>query len=285
MHIHDMLVTAEAVLRSSGLPTPRLDAEVLLAACLGCDRLALYRASSDTVTGEATATFTDWIERRSRREPVAYIVGEKEFWSLPFSVDGHVLIPRPDTEVLVEETLRICRDSAGRDSVTILDVGTGSGAISVALARECRQVTVVALDNSLHALRVARRNAERHRVRDSVVCVLGNLLEPLRGKFDIIISNPPYISEGEYDRLPPEVRDYEPRDALVAGPCGTEVHEALIGGAADILRQGGWIVMEMGAGQRGAVEAALRASGNFDDMRVRPDYGGIDRVVAARRRQ
>jgi len=285
MHINDMLATAEAVLRNKGLPTPRLDAEVLLAACLGCDRLALYRAGSDSVTDEATAAFTGWIERRSRREPVAYIVGEKEFWSLDFHVDRDVLIPRPDTEVLVEETLRICRDYAGRGSITILDVGTGSGAISVALARESRQVTVVALDNSLHALRVARRNAERHRVRDAIVFICGNLLEPLGGTFDIIISNPPYISEGEYDRLPPEVRNYEPRDALVAGPRGTEVHDALIEGATAILRQDGWIVMEIGAGQRGAVEASLQASGAFHDIHVRCDYGGIDRVVTARRRQ
>ncbi len=284
MQIHYILASAEAFLRSNGLSTPRLDAEVLLAACLTCDRLSLYTNRSDPVADEKAADFKSWVTRRAWGEPVAYIVGGKEFWSLDFSVDSNVLIPRPDTEVLVEEVLRISAEYADKDGVTLLDVGTGSGAISVAVAHERRNLTVLAIDSSLHAVKVARKNALRHNVLEKIFFVCGNMLESISGKFDIVVSNPPYISDGEYDTLSREVRDYEPPGALISGPEGTEFHRHLIRGAEDILNRGGWLVMEMGAGQRVSIEDMLRESDAYDRVHCRRDYGGIERVIMARRK-
>lgn len=284
MHIHAILTSAEAVLRSKGFSTPRLDAEVLLAACLKCDRLALYTRSIDSLTDERAAEFHGWIARRSQGEPVAYIVGEKEFWSLDFYVNRNVLIPRPDTEVLVEEVIRISEEYGDKDNIKMLDVGTGSGAISVAIASEHPNMTVVAIDSSLQAIKLARRNALRHNVLGRIFFVCASLLKPILGKFDIVVSNPPYISDSEYDTLPPEVRNFEPRGSLVAGPSGTEFHRDLVAGAKEILNQGGWLVMEMGAGQRTTIENMLREERAYNRISCHRDYAGIERVVAGRRR-
>lgn len=283
MHIQEILASTEAFLESKGLSTPRLDAEVLLAAYLGCDRLSLYTKIEKFIPDKKVKEFHAWIARRAQGEPVAYIVGVKEFWSLDFYVDNNVLIPRPDTEVVVEEVLRISEEFMAED-IKLLEVGTGTGAISVAIACERGNVSVVAVDNSLKALRIARENAGRHGVAARFFFICENLLEPISGKFDIVVSNPPYISEREFEKLPMEVRDFEPCGALIAGPEGTEFHRGLIAGAKDILNLGGWLVMEMGARQGDAIENMLREAGVYDRVHFRRDYSGMERVVMARRR-
>ncbi|MBN2569352.1 MAG: peptide chain release factor N(5)-glutamine methyltransferase [Deltaproteobacteria bacterium] len=284
MNINSILTRAEALLRGKGFSTPRLDAEVLLAACLKCDRLSLYTRRIDSITDERAEEFDGWITRRSKGEPVAYIVGEKEFWSLDFYVNKNALIPRPDTEVLVEEVIRISEEYAEKDNIKVLDVGTGSGSIGVAIASEYPNMTVVAIDSSLEAVSLARRNALRHNLLDRIFFVCASLLKPILGKFDIVVSNPPYISESEYDTLPPEVRNFEPRGALVAGPDGTEFHRDLVTGAQEILNRGGWLVMEVGTGQSKTIENMLREEGAYNQISSRRDYAGIERVVTGRRR-
>jgi release factor glutamine methyltransferase len=215
---------------------------------------------------------------------VAYILGKKEFWSLPFEVNTGVLIPRPETEAVVEEVLLIAAEIAsGR--IDILDVGTGSGAIVISLAAELPQAVITAVDISFPTLLTARKNACTHGVDGRTVFICGNLCEPLRGKFDIVVSNPPYIAEKDYETLDEDVRKYEPRRALVAGPIGTEVHAALIRGGVSVLKRGGWLVMEMGAGQEHDIEGMFAASGFFGNSRCRKDYAGIPRVIIAQRKE
>src|SRR5271157_2639427 len=201
MDISNTLNEAIHVLKSSGCATPRLDAEVLLSACLKMDRTRFHIDCKKPVTENDYQEFQRCIERRRRGEPVAYIVGKKEFWSLPFEVNSHVLIPRPETEILVEEVLKIC-SSMKRGNLRILEIGTGSGAISVSLAHELKNAQIIATDISQDAIQVADRNAQINNVANQISFLSGNLFEPVSGKFDIIVSNPPYISKEEYDRLP-----------------------------------------------------------------------------------
>lgn len=284
MKIADILLQAEEFLKGRKGDTPRLDAEVLLASCLGTERHHLYRQRERILTATEIARFQGMIERCRSGEPVAYILGRKEFWSLEFEVNPAVLIPRPDTEVLVEETLRIA-GVLGRPEPAILEIGTGSGVISIALATELPGARFVAVDASAGALAVARRNADRHGVGGRIRFLCGNIFEPLSGKFDIVVSNPPYISEGEFSQLSEGIRCFEPPEALIGGSEGTEFHERIISGGAAFLRPGGWIAMEIGATQRDAVITLLSREGIYDTIGFRPDYAGIPRVVSARRKE
>jgi len=208
---------------------------------------------------------------------VAYLVGRREFWSLDFRTVPGVLIPRPETEVLVDAALTLA--STGRES--ILDLGTGSGNIAVSLARELPGARITAVDISLRALRVAAANAAGHRVR-RVRFLQSDLFGALgRRRFAIIVSNPPYIGLGEWRDLAPEVRDHEPRRAIVGGPRGTEFIQSLVDRSAGFLRPGGWLVLEIGAGQEREVRSMFGAG--WEAARTIPDLAGIPRVVAARR--
>jgi release factor glutamine methyltransferase len=264
--------------RRHGLPSPRLDAEVLLCRYLGTDRTYLYAHPEDVLDEEVLPGFLAWVERRRRHEPAAYIVGEKEFWSIPFSVDSRVLIPRAETEILVEEALRVAEDGC-----IILDVGTGSGAVAVALSRERPRARVVATDRSAAAAAIAAGNVGRAGVSGRVLIVVADIVEPFRGPFDLIVSNPPYIPEEEFKSLPPGVRAFEPKDALWAAGDGTAVHRRLISEATSVLKGGGWLLMEMGDRQAERLKEAFRADGRYDRIDVRKDYGGRDRVVKARK--
>ncbi|PKN60711.1 MAG: peptide chain release factor N(5)-glutamine methyltransferase [Deltaproteobacteria bacterium HGW-Deltaproteobacteria-11] len=267
-----------------GLASPRLDAEVLLAHILKVDRLYLYRNPEEPLTQEVASAFQSLTARRLRGEPVAYLLNRKEFWSLIFEVNEQVLIPRPDTECLVEEVLKVCSDAATGD-LRILDLGTGSGAVGVALAWELRHAHVVATDISPGALNVARRNAGRHGVEQRMTFLAGDLFAPLSEKFDIIVSNPPYIRTTAFQALPPGVRGYEPAAALLAGPEGTVFHERIIAGCPEYLNEGGWLFLEIGPEQRQGVEALLAAAAIFEESHFRRDYAGLDRVAAAKRKQ
>jgi release factor glutamine methyltransferase len=268
-------------LTAGGSPSPRLDAEVLLMRFLRMDRLQLCLQPERELSQEEAAGFSRWVVRRSLGEPVAYILGEKEFWSLRFEVGREVLIPRPETECLVEEVQRFYHPPG--EGLRVLDIGTGSGAIGVVLARELPAARVVATDISPAALAVARRNAMTHGVAGRMEFFQGDLFAAVDGDFDIICSNPPYIPEGVYDLLPAGIRNFEPRGALIAGPDGLDFHRRIIREGVHRLKTGGRIFLEIGEGQQGPVEALFREAG-YDDISFRKDYGGIDRVASARRR-
>ena len=279
--IRTILHRATRDLTAGGSPSPRLDAEVLLMRFLGIDRLQLCLQPERELSQEEAAGFARWVERRHLGEPVAYILGEKEFWSLRFEVSREVLIPRPETECLIEEVLRLYRPPG--EGLRILDIGTGSGAIGVVLARELPAARVVATDISPGAIAVARRNAMAHGVAGRMEFFQGDLFAAVSGDLDIICSNPPYIPDVPYGLLPAGIRDFEPRGALIAGPDGMDFHRRIIREGAPRLKAGGRIFLEIGEGQRDRVEALFREEGGYRDIDCRKDYGGTDRVASARR--
>jgi len=277
MNCSQVLEEARRRLGAAGVSTSGLDSHVLLAHCIGRDRQFLYAHPERNLSGAEEKRFHALVARREKGEPVAYITGRKEFWSLTFEVTPDVLVPRPDTEILVETVLKLF---GRRERVRILEIGTGSGAISVALASELERASITATDSSPKALEVAGRNAANNDVGERISFLCGDLFEPVRGIYDIVVSNPPYIAEEEFELLSPEVREYEPRRALVGGPTGTEFHRRLIEGAGRFLEVGGWLAMELGARQGDAVEKMLHESGYYDSIFHR-DYAGIERVVLA----
>lgn len=266
-----------AVVRLRGVPTARRDAELLLLRVLRRERAWLMAHPEEKLSEEEAQQFESWIERRARHEPVQYILGEQEFFGLSFRVTPDVLIPRPETEHLVETLLaRVPPDHP----VRICDVGTGSGAIAVALAHALPGAHVTAVDISSAALCIARENAERHGVEGRVRFLESDLLSSVRGeRFDAVVSNPPYVADSEV--LEAQVREYEPRAALYAGPTGLEVYRRLIPQAWEHLAPGGWLLMEIGHGQRDALAALLE---DWDEVGFVNDLQGIPRVVIARRR-
>ncbi len=274
-------------LKQQGAASPRLDAEVLLAAARGCQRIALYTAY-DQIADEATrSAFREYVRRRAAGEPVAYLVGQREFFSLPFQVTRDVLIPRPETEHLVVEVLDLLKIRPGDErAARIADVGTGSGAIAVSVAKHAPACRVIAVDNSPQALQVARGNADRHQVSDRIEFILSDLLTavPATEPFDVVASNPPYVSEAEWNQLPREVRDYEPRPALVGGATGSETIARLIPQAAERLRPGGWLLLEISPMIEAAVQQLLDRDGRFQAVQTVKDLAGLPRVIRGKRR-
>ncbi len=266
-----------------GSESPRLDAEVLLAAVRGCQRIMLYTAFDEPVNEAMRGRFRELIRRRGEGEPVAYLVGEKEFFSLPFTVTPATLIPRPETEGLVVRLLDLCKQRAVA-APRILDVGTGSGAIAVTLAKQLPTANLVATDCSEAALAVAAVNAERHGVADRVRCVACDLLEhpATAGSWDFIVSNPPYVREDEFNGLPPDVRLHEPRQALVGGPTGCEVIERLLPAAAARLAPGGWLLIEVGPSTAAAAAGLIAATAGLVAEPTLRDAAGLLRIVQAR---
>jgi release factor glutamine methyltransferase len=259
------------------LPAARRDAELLLLRVLGRDRAWLLAHPEAALTPEQAHHYESWIARRVRHEPVQYILGEQEFFGLAMRVTPAVLIPRRETEHLVEALLQRVPNAA---PLRIADVGTGSGAIAIALAAALPPAQVTALDRSAAALDVARQNAVRHAVADRVRFLESDLLSAVRGeRFDAIVSNPPYIAESE--TLEPQVSEYEPYAALYAGPTGLEVYRQLIPQAREALVPGGWLLLEIGHGQRPALADLLR---DWDGVEFANDLAGISRVAIARRR-
>ena len=271
-------------LTARGSDSPRLDAEVLLAFVRGCPRIALYTAFDVPVNDDERARFRGLVKRRGEGEPVAYLVGSREFFSLPFAVNSAVLIPRPETEGLVIRVLDLCQ-SAGQPS-RIVDVGTGSGAIAVTLAKRLPKATFVATDISAAALAVARDNATRLGVADRIEFVECDLLDApaAAGPWDVIASNPPYVREDEFDALPRDVRLHEPRTALVSGPTGVEVIGRLAAAAARTLVPGGWLLVEVGPSTATAAERVIAAHAELVSEPTLKDLAGLPRIVQARRR-
>ena len=278
-----MVVWATALLASSGVESPRLDAECLLASLLGRDRLHLYAAAEERMPPPVFELYQALLGRRQAREPLAYLTRTKEFWSLSFAVTPAVLIPRPETETLVERALARLNEL---QAPVIADIGTGSGAIAVAVAKALPHGRLYATEISSRALDVARENAARHEVLERITFVHGDLVEPLlclglAHHCDLMVSNPPYVATRELAGLPAEVR-YEPLEALDGGSDGLDVHRRLINGASTLLRPGGWLALEMAPGQGPSLSRLLQEQGAFGDIEVTPDLSGRERVIVAR---
>jgi release factor glutamine methyltransferase len=272
--VHEHVYAARRALEAAGL-TPadaRLDAEVLARHALGWDRARLVTDGREPMPVETGARYAALIARRAAREPVALITGVREFWGLEFEVSRDVLIPRPETELIVEAVRQRRAPGTLR---TIVDVGTGTGCLAVALAREYREAKVAAIDISDAALAVARRNASRNRVDDRIAFVRGNLLDAVRGRVDVIVSNPPYVPSTV--ALAPESVNYEPAIALYAGADGLAVLERLIRAARARVVDDGLFVVEFGFGQDDRVRALARESG-WRAVEVVADLQGIPRV-------
>jgi release factor glutamine methyltransferase len=277
---------ADERFKKEGMATPRLDAEVLLAETLGMDRVGLYTHYDQPLQGDELARFRQLVLRRLRREPVAYILGRREFWSLPLRVTPDVLIPRPETETLVVEALQFLA-SPEQEDLRLLEIGTGSGAISIALAKELPAARITATDLSPKALSVAEENAAQNGVRDQIRFLQGDLFQPVPkgATFDLVVSNPPYITRGQLSSLMPEVRDYEPRIALDGGKDGLDFFRRALPAVAEYLRPGGWFLAEMGAGQDQQVLEIAAKNLELDSFSLAKDLSGINRVFKARKRQ
>jgi release factor glutamine methyltransferase len=272
----EVLRLSAGYLSEHGSPTPRLDAELLIGHALGLPRIELYTNFDRPLDEPELAACRALLERRGRREPVAYILGRWGFHGLDLAVDARVLVPRPETEVLVERCLALLD---GLDAPRVADVGTGSGAIALAIKAARPDAVVTATDVSPDALTVARANAAALGLELDLA--EADLLAGVEGRFALVASNPPYIGEAEVTGLEPEVDEYEPRLATVAGPAGTEVLERLAAAAPAALEPGGWLVVECGAGQAEAVRGLLAAAGAVETF-AEPDLAGIDRVVGGR---
>ncbi len=270
----DVLRWTTAHFEKHGLASARLDAELLAAHAFGMSRIELYAHFDRPLAAAELASYRDLVSRRLAGEPVAYLLGHKEFWSLDLLVDSRVLIPRPDSETLVEEAL----DRITGPSARIADVGTGSGALALALAKARPEAQVFATDISPDALAVARANAERLGL--AVTFLQGDLAQPLvsAGRFDLIVANLPYIPSADIDGLAADVRS-EPRLALDGGADGLALVRRLVAGAPEVLQPGGCLALEVGAGQAGAVAELLRGAG-FGGVGSRRDLAGIERVVS-----
>ncbi len=267
-----------------GIENPRIDSEILLAETLGCQRIDLYLRYDQPLNPDELRRFKQRIQRRAKREPVAYILGTKEFWSLDFHVTPDVLIPRPETEGLVETALALFKKDA---PLHVLELGTGSGIITIALAHECTDWRFWASDLSDDALDIARSNAHAHGVEERIIFTKGSWFNgvgegPDEG-FDLILSNPPYISEADMAKLAPEISQYEPRLALDGGPDGLESINRIIGTAPAYLKPGGWLLLEIGHDQGAAVKELARNARLFDQIAVGQDYSGLDRIARCRK--
>src|SRR5262245_53004197 len=276
--IRRLLEWTEGYFRDKGSESPRLEAQVLLAHVLGCRRIELYTRTEEEPTAEQRAAFKALIKQRVEGTPVAYLVGQRDFYSLAFEVNPSVLIPRPETELLVVECLDLIR---GKYAPRVLDVGTGSGNIAVSIAHEHKTAQVTAIDICPEALAVARRNAERHGVADRVRFLEGDLFAPLPGEhFDVIVSNPPYVSQADFDRLSPDVKGHEPRLALLAGPEGLDTYRRLIPAASSHLTLGSSLLLEIGATQERAVQQLIESAG-YRLVKCVRDTARLPRVMCA----
>jgi release factor glutamine methyltransferase len=276
-----LVAEAAAELASAGIENPRLDAEAMLAAACHSSRAAVISGLAE-VNQIARQRYAAMIARRMRREPLAYILGHKEFYSLDFEVTPAVLIPRPETETVVSAALEFIRD---RVHVRVCDLGTGSGAIALAIAASAPAAQLTATDISAEALAIARRNAARLKLAARVRFRLADCLEPIDGKgplgrFDLIVSNPPYISSDQIDSLAPEICRYEPRAALAGGRDGLEPYRRIAPALTDHLENSGCVIVEIGGGQSAAVTEIMRDAA-ATSIEVIPDFAGIPRVLIA----
>ena len=279
----DLLRAHEARLTAVGVETPSLDARLLTGAVLGLDRTQMFVQPERPVSADERARIESLIARRSLREPVARILGEREFWSLPFGLNESTLDPRPDSETLIEQALKNLGHDRQTQPLCILDLGTGSGCLLIALLSALPHATGLGIDIAPRALSQARVNAARNGVSSRAVFRSGNWLDGMDDFFDIIISNPPYIPRGDIARLEPDVRDFDPLQALDGGADGLDIYRALIPPMLDRLKPSGFVVLEVGVGQARTVADLLDENG-FVSISIHQDYGGIERCLIGHNR-
>ncbi|MFO8083213.1 MAG: peptide chain release factor N(5)-glutamine methyltransferase [Desulfobacterales bacterium] len=282
-----LLLWTTSYFESQKIESARASAEILLASTLGLDRIDLYLRHDRPMSMNELAQYKLMIKRRAKREPVAYIVGRKEFWSMDLAVTTDVLIPRPETECLVEQALSYMPRENSEKLWNILELGTGSGAIVLALASELRHHRYFASDLSQQALEVAKSNAVKHHLSHRICFFAGNWFDPLKNsphKFDMIISNPPYVETAVIEKLEPEISCYEPRVALDGGKNGLDSLEFIIKQAPGFLNPEGLLILEIGYDQRAQIQSMAQKSGKFESVSFIKDYSGNDRVVILTRK-
>lgn len=284
MQLKEALAAAVSRLTTENVPSPKMNAELLLRFVLGCDRAYLYAHPEREVTADESFRYEAALNERARGVPAQYITGHQEFWGMDLIVTPAVLIPRPETEHLIEAVLELTTGGRGRPTHTmrIVDVGTGSGCIALALAKELPNAEIFATDISAAALEVAQANAARHQLQNRIHFHQANLLEGITPSFDFVVSNPPYVGDSEEDQVQLEVRKFEPRNAVFAGPTGLEVIARLIPQVHAALRPGGWLVMEISGTIAQRVTQLLSA---WDEVCIKPDLQSIPRVALARKSQ
>ena len=277
--VEDYLRPAALKLKDAGVESPLLDAQLIMARALKCSRLNIIAHPERELSEAESENFIGMLEKRTERYPLAYLLGSKEFYGLEIEVRPGVLIPRPETELLVEECLKCIRTA----NPIIADIGTGSGAIPIAICANLPGAQMYATEISDIAVEVARSNIEKHSLEERVSIVRGDLLEPLvhlNLEFDAIVSNPPYISTADLDTLQPEVRLYEPRGALDGGKDGLDAYRRLFPDCLKLLIDGGFLAVEIGIGEAGAVRK-LAEQASYTRIEIIPDLAGIERVVVA----
>jgi release factor glutamine methyltransferase len=284
VQLKQALTSAIARLTTEQTPSPRLNAELLLMFTLNCDRSYLFAHPEHELTPDEHNRYDAALAERARGVPAQYITGHQEFWGMDLIVTPAVLIPRPETEHVIETVLNLVgRAPTPANPLRLADLGTGSGAIALALAKELPQAEIVATDISAAALEIARANAARHQLESRIQFREADLLDGLEGNsFDFIVSNPPYVGDSEEDQVQLEVRKFEPRNAVFAGPTGLEVIARLIPQAHASLRSGGWLVMEVSGTISEEVKRLLLME-DWNDVRIRPDLQSIPRVAQARK--
>ncbi len=269
--------------RKKGSESPRLDAEILLAHARGCQRIELYTSFDKVPEEEQRVAFRELVRRRGEGAPVAQLVGYREFYSISIRVDENVLVPRPETEHLVIEAIdQIKGRLSDRPSPTVLDIGTGSGAIAVAIAKSLPKTQVTAVDISLTALDIAKWNIENLKLSDRVTLLQSDLFDGLEPDqtFDVICSNPPYISQSEYDELPTTVREFEPRGALLSGPDGTEIIARLLTDSVERLNDGGQLIIELSPMIAGTCKTLAEQNGGYKEIHLIKDLAGHERILS-----
>jgi release factor glutamine methyltransferase len=286
VNVRAALRDATARMRSAGVPSHALAAELLLMHVMGRDRAWLYAHPEAPLDAEDARRYFELVTRRAAGTPTQYLTGKQEFWGLEFEVTPAVLIPRPETEHLIEVAVERLGEGRANASLRIADVGTGSGCVAVALAHEFPYAEIFATDISAAALAVAVRNATRHSMTERVHFLECNLLDGFAsecGTFDMIVSNPPYVARSEEAQLQREVREHEPHEALFCGATGTEIYAALVSQAAGLLKPGGFLALEIGYGALDRVRLLFDLSPAWSEVRVANDLAGIPRVISAKR--
>jgi len=282
--VNRLLAWTRDFFKKKGIEKPQLEAEILLAHAMNIQRIELYTAFESEPTEAQRTIFRDFVKRRGNGEPSAYLTGSREFYSLRFNVDRNVLIPRPETEDLVLQTLDTISTYANDNAPVIVDVGTGSGIIAVTLAKNMPKhftaAKIIAIDISAEALAVARQNAETHGIADRIEFRQSDLLTQVSETVDIVVSNPPYISQSEFEVLPVDVKDYEPKTALLAGATGTDVIERLIPQSATLLRSGGHLLCEVSPMIADTVAKLMHG---WDNVQILRDSSGRQRIVCGRK--
>jgi len=281
-----VLEWTQKYLSKKGIPNPRLESELLLAHILEFDRVRLYLNYDMTLSSSELARFRGFIERRVKGEPLPYITGYQEFWSFRFKVNPSVLIPRPETEILVEHALRLI-DLEGWQIPRILEVGTGCGAVAISIAKSAPSAKILATEISWEAIALAKENAIAQNVASRVCLVQGDLLSFATsrggGVFDLVLSNPPYVRKDDIENLQSEIRDFEPRKALDGGIDGLDFYRSLLISVPLHLGQGGWLILEIGADQGADILDLTGQIGGFKHTRIIPDYAGRNRALVAQK--